>query len=83
MDQLLKSIKIKWSPTNISGIIVNDQLQIIDGRHRLTALKMLGKEEFEKIFGSEGQSDLPGGVRINIYKDLNDEDLLSLSQSNF
>ena len=83
VNVLLESIKEKWNSSNIAGIFIDNLLQIFDGRHRLTALKSLSKEEFEAIFGKEGQENVAGGVRINIYKDLDPSFLIFLSQSKF
>jgi hypothetical protein len=77
---LLESIKIKWSSSNISGIYLNQTLQIFDGRHRLTALQLLSKQEFDEIFGVKG-NDAAGGVRVNIYKDFDASILIYISQS--
>ena len=78
---LYESIKEHWSTSNIAGIYLDNLLQIFDGRHRITALQLLTKEEFEGIFGGIGQENVAGGVRINIYKDLDPSSLIFLSQS--
>jgi hypothetical protein len=77
---LQDSIESSWTPSTISGIIENDKLQIFDGRHRLLALKSLGKEKFENYFGKKEESE-ENGVKVTIYHDLDKLKLLCLSQS--
>ena len=61
MEKIEESIKVSWTGSNISGVIEDGILQIFDGRHRLLALKSLGREIFE---GEEN------GVRVSVYRDL-------------
>ena len=74
------SIKVSWTGSNISGVIEDGILQIFDGRHRLLALKSLGKEIFESYFGKKSEGE-ENGVRVSVYRDLDAVEILSLSQS--
>ena len=70
VNVLLESIKEKWNSSNIAGIFIDNLLQVFDGRHRLTALKSLSKEEFEAIFGKEDKKMLQEesrSISIKIY----------------
>ena len=53
----------------------NDEIQIFDGRHRITALQRLSSQTFQNIFGEKG-------VPINIYANIPTNLLFLLSQSN-
>ena len=77
----MNSIKERWDSSNISGIFINNNLQIFDGAHRLMALQKLSEKEFEDIFGSKNVNADSRGVRINIYKDLDSSNLIFYSQS--
>lgn len=75
----MESIALSWRPNTISAVEENGTIQIFDGRHRLMALKELGRDEFKKIFGPKKGDNY--GVRIEVYQGMSQIELLTLSQS--